>query len=737
MAGVPPELQPTVASLLSVSNDKVKLEKGDRLTYRVLEDRLPVAQLVVNDAGEIDIPLIGRVTAMGKTCKQLAEEIKPLLEKEFYYKATVVISLITHSERSIGKIYVMGRVRLTGGIEIPAGETLTLSKAIARAQGFAEFADRENVRIIRKNESGAAETATYNVADIIDKGLVDKDPPVWPNDIIVVPEAKRYATKIYVLGRVNQPCCLDLQENEEINVSKSIARAQGFAEFADRERVKLLRKNSAIPWFTPEDFVSPGAFSHMVLTGTDAISKQLRSLFQPYAIAVLSDPKSPNQLRLSALITEMNRIINGDSLFDEKLFAGIKLTADSRRLATLDVKGKDIIRLNRYLLEDTYRGQIRRNRPPEYQVFVVNVAEILEKGLLDKDPPVLPNDTIVVPDNKRTNSKVSVMGQIRYPQSMEMLSGGNLTVSQVIAKAGGFIEFANKRKVKLMRRTPPEAYLFTSGDFCNSRRLAKRLVEQKDPLCAFLWERFTGETRQTLMQPKPDLVKLNAELAADFNHILQGGSIYTEDRFIGYKLPLEIKGAVINQTSSCFFTSGDFLDVPTFIEKLNRHTDPFFFFLWNQFSPSEQRIIAVAVESTRPPDTLLMDTLLARLNAILRGGLFYSPRYFEKIEISPEVLNLLAENPQGDDLIRLNRELMEDACPQDIKKMQYNPRDKSIIRNNRRLLENAFPRDIKRHDEYQMIIVDMQRVVDDGELDKDPLVEPDDLIMVPERWINF
>ena len=75
----------------------------------------------------------------------------------------------------------------------------------------------------------------------------------------------------------------------------------------------------------------------------------------------------------------------------------------------MEAKGQDLIRLNRYLLEDAYRSEIRRNRPPEYQVLVVNVAEILEKGLLDKDPSVLPNDTIVVPDNKRTNSKVSVM----------------------------------------------------------------------------------------------------------------------------------------------------------------------------------------------------------------------------------------------------------------------------------------------------------------------------------------
>ena len=132
-----------------------------------------------------------------------------------------------------------------------------------------------------------------------------------------------------------------------------------------------------------------------------------------------------------------------------------------------------------------------------------------------------------------------------------------------------------------------------------------------------------------------------------------------------------------------------------------------------------------------------MDTLLTRLNAILRSGSVYNPQVFEKVEISPETLALLTTNPQGDELVRLNRMLLEDACPQEIKKAPYNPQDKTVVRLNRRLLEVAYPHEILRHEEYQSIMVDMQRIIDKAELDKDPLIEPDDLIMVPERWINF
>ena len=132
-----------------------------------------------------------------------------------------------------------------------------------------------------------------------------------------------------------------------------------------------------------------------------------------------------------------------------------------------------------------------------------------------------------------------------------------------------------------------------------------------------------------------------------------------------------------------------------------------------------------------------MDALLTRLNTILRSGSIYTPQCFDKVEISPEALALLTLNPQGDELIHLNRLLLEDACPQEIKKAPYNPQDKAVVRLNRRLLEAAYPHEIARHDEYQAMIVNIQRIIDKAELDKDPIIEPDDLIMVPERWINF
>ena len=724
-------------SYIDILNDTVKLDKGDRLSYRIVEERAPAITLVVNDAGDLDVPLIGHIRVTGKTCKQLAEQIKPLLEKEYYYKATVVIGLETHSERSIGKVYVMGLARLPGGMDIPAGETLTLSKAIARAQGFADYADKERVRLFRRGENGQMEAIIVNVGEIIDKGLLDKDPVVLPNDTVIIPEIKRFHSKVYVLGRVNLPGGLDLQENEQLTVTKSIARAQGLAEFADKEKVKLLRKSVIIPWFVVEDFLNPFALANKIVASPDPLAKHLKALFTPKSLEVLSNPKSTPQQQKFVLIEELNRAIQGELLYDDQRFATIPLSADARRIKAQNPKGEDLIRLNRILLEDAYNRELRRNRPPEYQVFIVNVAEILEKGLVDKDPALEPNDLVIVPESKRTNSKIAVMGQVHYPQSIPLLPGGNFSVSQAIAQAGGFSEFANKSKVKLLRKTLAESYLLAPVDILKLRPLVKRLREHKDAFSLYLWEHLTNPARQILNDPKAAPEQQRLTIVQEFNRIFKEGSVYTDARFAGIKLPSEILLAATAQSNTCMFTSNDFLDISNFVLKLKTHGDPFFLFLWNQCTEQEHKIIETAADATRGQEAVLMDTLLTRLNSVIRSGPIYNPQCFEKIEVSPESLALLATSPQGDEMIHLNRMLIEDACPQEIKKAPYNPQDKSLVRLNRRLFEAAYPREIARHDEYQTIMVDMQRIIDKAELDKDPIIEPDDLIMVPERWINF
>jgi protein involved in polysaccharide export with SLBB domain len=169
---------------MEVLDDKKKLGSNDYVSFRVVEDRDNESQrLRVNDNGELEVPYIGPVPASGKTCKQLARDVKTALEKEYYYHATVILALDRVSEKSRGRVYVYGWVRGQGPQEIPPDETYTVSRAISRAGGFADFADKRKVKLTRKD----GKDYSVDCKRIIEQGHVDEDVALEPEDQIFVP----------------------------------------------------------------------------------------------------------------------------------------------------------------------------------------------------------------------------------------------------------------------------------------------------------------------------------------------------------------------------------------------------------------------------------------------------------------------------------------------------------------------------------------------------------------------
>jgi protein involved in polysaccharide export with SLBB domain len=188
---VPVEQSPPVSNTvmrtnsMSVLDDKKRLGSNDYVSFRVVEDRDDESQhLRVNDNGELEVPYIGLVPAQGRTCKELAYTIKNALEKEYYYHATVILAVDRVSEKSRGRVYVYGAVKGQGPQEIPPDETYTVSKAIIRAGGFGDFADKRKVKLTRKN----GQDITVDLKKVIEQGRTEEDVVVQPDDQIYVPQ---------------------------------------------------------------------------------------------------------------------------------------------------------------------------------------------------------------------------------------------------------------------------------------------------------------------------------------------------------------------------------------------------------------------------------------------------------------------------------------------------------------------------------------------------------------------
>ena len=170
-----------------VPDDKYKLRTGDKISLQILEDRDVPKSLLVMDSGELDVPYVGRVAAADKTCKQLANELKAQLEKEYYHRATVIIALDA-ANKLLGRIYVWGQVRNQGPIDIAVNENLTAGKAILRAGGFGDFANKKRVKVVRGGADGVSKQSfELNMVEILENGKTEKDMVLQPDDFIIVP----------------------------------------------------------------------------------------------------------------------------------------------------------------------------------------------------------------------------------------------------------------------------------------------------------------------------------------------------------------------------------------------------------------------------------------------------------------------------------------------------------------------------------------------------------------------
>lgn len=185
-----PDLPPTTSTVMrtnsmAVLDDKKKLGPNDFVSFRVVEDRDNDSQrLRINDNGELEVPYVGLVPAEGRTCKELAYTIKSLLEREYYYHATVILAVDRISEKSRGRIYVYGSVKAQGPQEIPPDESYTVSKAIIRAGGFGDFANKRKVKVTRKN----GKEFNVDLKRVIEEGHTEEDMVLVPDDQIYVPQ---------------------------------------------------------------------------------------------------------------------------------------------------------------------------------------------------------------------------------------------------------------------------------------------------------------------------------------------------------------------------------------------------------------------------------------------------------------------------------------------------------------------------------------------------------------------
>ena len=137
-------------------------------------------EVLVRPDGKISLPVLGDVQAAGFTPEALAKNLEEALAR---YVKTPKVSVIVRETNS-QKIYVLGQVRNPG--VFPLQGNMTLLQAIAQAGGFAEWAKKGDVIILRKINEGE-QRIIVNLNKVIRGKEGAEDVQLQPSDKIIVP----------------------------------------------------------------------------------------------------------------------------------------------------------------------------------------------------------------------------------------------------------------------------------------------------------------------------------------------------------------------------------------------------------------------------------------------------------------------------------------------------------------------------------------------------------------------
>jgi polysaccharide export outer membrane protein len=157
-----------------------RIGPDDVLTITFWRQQDLSGDVVVRPDGKISLPLLNDVQAAGLTPIQLREVVmagaKRFVEDP---NATIVVKQINSR-----------RVFITGAINKPGPYSLTVPttvlQLIAMAGGLLEYADKDNVVIVRTDQ-GRQQTLRFNYKDVVRRKNLDQNIELRPGDTVIVP----------------------------------------------------------------------------------------------------------------------------------------------------------------------------------------------------------------------------------------------------------------------------------------------------------------------------------------------------------------------------------------------------------------------------------------------------------------------------------------------------------------------------------------------------------------------
>lgn len=157
-----------------------RISAEDLLEISVWKEEDLQKEVIVRPDGGISFPLAGNVQAAGLTPHELEQSIGAGLQ-EYIPDAVVTVSVL--EIRGL-RIYVSGNVTTPG--QYTVGRYVDVLQAITLAGGLTPFADKNSIRVIRRDEEGER-VFRFNYGQVQRGVKLEQNILLQPDDVVVVP----------------------------------------------------------------------------------------------------------------------------------------------------------------------------------------------------------------------------------------------------------------------------------------------------------------------------------------------------------------------------------------------------------------------------------------------------------------------------------------------------------------------------------------------------------------------
>ena len=382
------------------------LGPGDEVIIDIWGTSENTVRETISPEGSILVENIGPIYLSGLNMQEAEQHLR----REFSKIYAAISGESVHIKVTLGKIRSI-MVNVMGEVEVPGTYRLSafasVFHALYRAGGVNRIGSLRTIQVVRNGEK----VADVDVYKYIMEGKLADDIRLSEGDVILV---SPYENLVGISGKVKRPMIYEMKQGESL--AALINYAGGFTGDAYRNTVRLLRRSGREKQIYNVDKVD---YENFILTDDDEVSVE----------AVLD--------RFS------NKVEVRGAVYRAGMYQLDSLTGTIKQLICQAEGLRGDAFLNRALLK-------REREDLSHEMIPVDLRKLME-GIIP-DLPLQKNDVLYISSIRELEKEgtLAIYGDVANPGYFPFAK--NMTIQDLILKAGGLLESASTVRIDVSRR---------------------------------------------------------------------------------------------------------------------------------------------------------------------------------------------------------------------------------------------------------------------------------------------